>query len=218
MNKAVLAAQLPDRELRDPGRILADRERLLEHVVGEAEAWLERCRLERRLRLERQVSAVHPTVDGMASPLIRVPLRAAHEWHRRRSRGGRSAWRWAYGRGTQSLGLQRSPVGSGLSTSDRKLPTRMATATTVLTRNGEHTDDQAEPTPARWSALRFALRRLTRGRAACRALSRGRPARVVGGDGRPLRTVPVAVSPRHPRRVGVPAGKLPSCRLPEQRI
>ena len=39
-----------------------------------------------------------------------------------------------------------------------------------------------------------------------RALGRGGPARVVGGHGRPTGTVPVAVSPGHPRRVGVPAG------------
>ena len=64
---------------------------LLEHVVGEAEARLERGGLKRWLRLERQVSAIYPTVDGMASPLIGVSLRAGHEWHRR------SAWRRASG-------------------------------------------------------------------------------------------------------------------------
>ena len=44
-------------------------------------------------------------------------------------------------------------VGSGLPTTDRKLPTRWPMPQ-PRHRDGEHTDDQAEPTPARWSAGR----------------------------------------------------------------
>ena len=35
-------------------------------------------------------------------------------------------------------------LGNGLSTSERKLPMRMATATTVLTRNGKHAHDDRQ--------------------------------------------------------------------------
>src|SRR5215211_6434845 len=80
--EAVLGAQLTDCQLGNPGGIPAHAERLLDYVVGEAEASLERGRIEGGLLRERQVSAVHAPVIWMVPAEIGITLRAAR-WYRR---------------------------------------------------------------------------------------------------------------------------------------
>jgi hypothetical protein len=74
VDKAVFATQLTNCQLRNPGRVLAYGDRLLQHVVSEAESCLYCCWLEGRLFGKREVSAVHSAVAGMASQLRGFPF------------------------------------------------------------------------------------------------------------------------------------------------
>ena len=136
-NEAILAAQLADGELRDPGWVLAHREGLLAHVVGETEPRLDYGSLERWLRLERQIPAVYPIVAGMPGPLIRVSLRTGLPWGRAGVAEG-VAVDVGVRLGEESSVPLAVAAGSGLPTTDRRLPTRTADATTTPMRRLAH--------------------------------------------------------------------------------